>query len=464
MAEVRVDYRRDRFNNDADILSQRLTSSLGRASPKSPTEALQPEAVPPPPPRSAVVRHPLVIFFNFLLTVAIVGVIAAGGAVFATKMQFDRPTALDQPRAISIGRGLKVTGIAEQLQREGLIGSKWLFVAGVMLGHQQSNLKAGEYLIPAHASMRDIMDAMVTGKGILYSITIPEGLTSAQIVDRLNAEDILVGDVKAIPPEGALLPETYKFTRGDTRQSIIDRMERERDSVVNDVWAHRATDLPIKSAQELVVLASIVEKETALADERSRVAAVFVNRLRLNMRLQSDPTVIYGLFGGAGKPSGYVLTRADVEKATPYNTYVVNGLPPAPIANPGRASLEAVANPSRTRDLFFVADGSGGHAFAETYEAHLKNVARWRDINANGGAAAPGDSGAPASGAPAPAVPVAPAGKAPAGTTIKGAPAATPAKTAGAPANAAPTTQPMTLLPPAADDPNQPDPEGASGQ
>jgi UPF0755 protein len=410
---------------------------------------LQPEAVPPPPPRSAVVRHPLVIFFNFLLTVAIVGVVAIGGGVFAAKMQFDRPTALDQPRAISVERGLKVTGIAEQLQHEGLIASKWLFVAGVMLSHQQANLKAGEYLIPAHASMRDIMDAMVTGKGILYSITIPEGLTSKQIVDRLNAEDILVGDIKAVPAEGALLPETYKFTRGDTRQSIIDRMERERDSVLSDVWQHRATDLPIKSPQELLVLASIVEKETALADERSRVAAVFVNRLRLNMRLQSDPTVIYGLFGGDGKPAGYTLTRPDVEKATPYNTYVVNGLPPGPIANPGRASLEAVANPSRTRDLFFVADGSGGHAFAETYEAHLKNVARWRDINATSGAAV-SDNPAPAiAPAPAAAAP-APAGKAPA---------------AAAPnTGAAPTAQPLSLLPAGSDNADTPDPEGAAGQ
>jgi UPF0755 protein len=193
------------------------------------------------------------------------------------------------------------------------------------------------------------------------------------------------------------------------------------------------------------------------------VAAVFVNRMRLNMRLQSDPTVIYGLFGGTGKPSGYTLTRADVEKATPYNTYVVNGLPPAPIANPGRASLEAVANPSRTRDLFFVADGSGGHAFAETYEAHLKNVARWRDINAGTGAAAvSGDSGtqppaAAGAGAKAPVAP-ATATKAPVPATGK-APGAAPA-TAGA----APSTQPMTLLPPAADDAANPDPEGATGQ
>jgi UPF0755 protein len=449
MADVRVDFRRDRFSNDADILSQRLTSSLGRASPRSPSEALQPEAVPPPPPRSAIVRHPLVIFFNFLLTVAIVGVLAVGGGVFTAKMQFDRPTDLDQPRAISIERGLKVSGIAEQLQHEGLIASKWLFVAGVMLSHQQANLKAGEYLIPAHASMRDIMDAMVSGKGILYSITIPEGLTSKQIVDRLNAEDILVGDIKAIPAEGSLLPETYKFTRGDTRQSIIDRMERESASVLSDVWAHRATDLPIKSPQDLLVLASVVEKETALADERSRVAAVFVNRLRLNMRLQSDPTVIYGLFGGDGKPSGYVLTRADVEKPTPYNTYVINGLPPGPIANPGRASLEAVANPSRTRDLFFVADGSGGHAFAETYEAHLRNVARWRDINASSGAAVSGNQApVPAAAAPAATAPAAPA----------------PQPASPAPAAGAPTVQPMSLLPAGSDSADAPDPEGAAGQ
>jgi UPF0755 protein len=469
MAEVRVDYRRDRYGDDAEILSQRLSSSLGRASPKSPTEALQPEAIPPPPMRSQAVHHPLVVFLNFVLTVAIVGIIAIGGGVFAAKMQFDRPTALDQPRAITVDHGVSVSGIAEQLQKDGLISSKWLFVGGVLLSHQQANLKAGEYLIPAHASMRDIMDAMVTGKGILYSVSIPEGLTSQQIVDRLNSEDILVGNIAAVPPEGSLLPETYKFTRGDTRQSIIDRMERERDSVLADVWQHRAADLPIKTQEELVVLASVVEKETALADERSRVAAVFVNRLRLNMRLQSDPTVIYGLFQGAGKPAGYTLTRADVEKPTAYNTYVVNGLPPAPIANPGRASLEAVANPSRTRDLFFVADGSGGHAFAETYEAHLKNVARWRNINANSGAAIAGDAAAPDASA-APAAPAATPAATPAPAAAKPAAAAKPqaAKVPSPAAQnattaAAPTNAPMALTPVLVD-PNARDPEAAAGQ
>ena len=395
-----ADIRREPYIDDADTLSARLSSSLGRASPKSPAEALQPEAVPPPPSRSRAVRHPLVVFLNFVLTVVIVSVVALGGGIFAAKMQFERPTSLDQARTISIDRGQGLSQIAEQLQREGLISSKWLFIAGVWLSGQQSNVKFGEYLIPAHASMAEIMDTMVSGRGILYAITIPEGLTSEQIVARLLSEDILVGDVSQVPPEGTLLPETYKFTRGDTRDGLIERMKRERDRVVADAWARRASDLPLESPEELVVLASVVEKETALADERTRVAAVFINRLRLNMRLQSDPTVIYGLFEGAGKPPGFMLRRADLEHQSAYNTYVINGLPPAPIANPGRASLEAVANPSRTRDLFFVADGSGGHAFAETYEQHLKNVARWREISANQGAAAAAEA-AGAAGQPA---------------------------------------------------------------
>jgi UPF0755 protein len=391
-----VDVRREPYADDSEALSARLSSSLGRAAPKSPAEALQPEAVPPPPSRSRVARHPVVVFFNFLLTVVIVALIVVGGSVFAAKYQFERPSGLDQARTISVDRGRGLTEIAEQLQRDGLISSKWLFVAGVWLSREQANIKFGEYLIPAHASMADIMDAMVSGRGILYAITIPEGLTSQQIVSRLRSEDILVGDIAAVPPEGSLLPETYKFTRGDSRQSLIDRMQVEHQRVVTDVWARRASDLPVSTPAELVVLASVVEKETALADERTRVAAVFINRLRLNMRLQSDPTVIYGLFEGAGKPSGFMLSRADLDHQSPYNTYVVNGLPPGPIANPGRASLEAVANPSRTRDLFFVADGSGGHAFAETYEAHLKNVARWREISANSGAAAAAEAVAPA--------------------------------------------------------------------
>jgi UPF0755 protein len=351
----------------------------------------------------------MVVFLNLVITVVVVGVLAIGGGVFFAKSRFDSATNLDSARTFTVTHGSSLSTIADELVKDGLIDTKWLFVFGVWLSNQTSSLKAGEYLIPAHASMRDIMDTMVTGKGILYSVTIPEGLTSQQVVDRLNADKVLTGEIKAIPAEGSLLPETYKFTRGDARQDIIDRMQRERDRVLADVWSRRAPDLPIKTPAALVTLASIVEKETALADERSRVAAVFINRLKLNMRLQSDPTVIYGMFGGAGKPSDFTLTRKDLETPTPYNTYVIPALPPGPIANPGRASLEAVANPSRTRDLYFVADGSGGHAFAQSYEDHLRNVARWRDFNASKAAAdaAAGEAGAAAGSGNGDAAPLA---------------------------------------------------------
>ena len=379
------DYRSSRYDSEADQLSARLASH--RAAPKSPTEALQPESVPPPPSRSRVVRHPLVVFLNFLMTIVVIGLLAVGGAIFFGKMQFERSGGLEQARPVTITRGTDLANIADLLQKSGAISSKWLFVAGVWFNGEQSNLKAGEYLIPARASMNDIMESMVAGRGILYSITIPEGLTSKQIIDRLHSDQILVGEIAEVPPEGSLLPETYKFSRGDTRQNVLNRMRRDRDRILTDIWNRRASDLPISTIEEMVVLASVVEKETSLADERSRVAAVFINRLRLNMRLQSDPTVIYALYGSEGKPPGFKLSRADLDTQSPFNTYTSDGLPPSPIANPGRASLEAVANPSLTRDLFFVADGTGGHAFAESYEEHLRNVARWREINKNAASA-----------------------------------------------------------------------------
>ncbi len=440
-----ADVRKESHSDDAESLSARLTSSLGRASPKSPAEALQPEPVPPPPSRSRAVRHPLVVFLNFVLTVVIVGVVAVGGAIFIGKVQFDRPGALEQARAFNVESETGLSAIADKLQQDGIISSKWLFVAGVILSREQRDLKAGEYLLAAHASMRDIMDAMVSGRGILYSVTIPEGLTSQQVVDRLMADDLLAGDVTEIPPEGTLLPDTYKFTRGDTRQDILDRMRHERDAVLADVWSHRAPDLPVKTPDELVVLASIVEKETALADERSRIAAVFINRLKLNMRLQSDPTVIYALFKGAGKPRGFTLSRKDLDTDSPYNTYAVDGLPPGPIANPGRASLEAVANPSRTRDLFFVADGSGGHTFAETYEAHLRNVARWRDLNQNAETPVAADNAASTSGgAAAAAAAEATAGK---GAARPGAAPSADTPMALSPTAAVPADGPMQIQP-----------------
>ena len=211
---------------------------------------------------------------------------------------------------------------------------------------------------------------------VQHALTVPEGLTSEQIVARLLENDVLDGQIKEIPREGTLLPETYKFTRGTTREQMIQRMQRRSAARARRKSGSTAMpDLPLKTPEQLVILASIVEKETGKPDERTRVAAVFVNRLKHKMRLQSDPTIIYGLVGGKGA-LGRPIMKSEIEQRTPYNTYVIDGLPPGPIANPGRASLEAAANPARTKELYFVADGTGGHVFAETYDQHQKNVAR----------------------------------------------------------------------------------------
>jgi cell division protein YceG involved in septum cleavage/cytochrome c2 len=223
---------------------------------------------------------------------------------------------------------------------------------------------------------------------VAHFVTIPDGRTSQQVVDQLLAEPNLIGAVATVPPEGTLLPDSYRFVLGDTRQDVIGRMAAARDEALQEIWDGRAPDLPIGTPEELVILASIVERETGLRDERGRIAAVFLNRLARGMRLQSDATIIYGLFGGAGAPPGEAIRQGQIEQRTPYNTYQIDGLPPGPITNPSRAALEAVANPARTSDLYFVADGTGGHAFAETLEAHNQNVARWREITRQQAAAA----------------------------------------------------------------------------
>jgi UPF0755 protein len=239
--------------------------------------------------------------------------------------------------------------------------------------------------------MRDVMNILISGKSIMYPLTVPEGLTVKQIFDRISADPILVGDMpKDFPPEGSLFTDTLHFTRGTSRTEIIDRMVASQKKLVDDIWAKRGPDLPVKDRNQFVTLASIVEKETGIASERPHVASVFVNRLNKNMRLQSDPTIIYGLFGGAGKPSDRPIFKSDIEKPTPYNTYVINGLPPTPIANPGKAALEAVANPLDTQDLYFVADGTGGHVFSKTLQEHNANVRKWRNVeqqNSTGSAA-----------------------------------------------------------------------------
>jgi UPF0755 protein len=257
--------------------------------------------------------------------------------------------------------------------------------------------------------LRDVIATIVEGKVVQHAVTIPEGLTSEQIATRLSDNDIFIGSVRELPREGTLLPETYKFPRGTTREQVVQRMQQAHKRVLAEIWERRSQDLPIKTPEQLVTLASIVEKETGKPDERSRVAAVFVNRLKQKIKLQSDPTIIYGLVGGKGT-LGRPIKRSEITQPSPYNTYVIDGLPPGPISNPGRASLEAAANPARTRDLYFVADGTGGHAFTETYDAHQKNVAKLRAMEKqiqNDTVEPADDAQAPAAAAPADTAPTA---------------------------------------------------------
>jgi UPF0755 protein len=369
-----------------------------RFAPRSPRLALEPERVPMPSRRSQRVRHPLVVAGNAVFMFLLLVSITVGGALYLGKSRFEAPGPLQDDKTVNIPRGLGTREIADLLAREGVIDQPWVFVGGVVVMKAREGLKYGEYRFAKGASLRDVVDTITEGKVVQHALTVPEGLTSEQIVARLLQNDALAGTIKEIPREGTLLPETYKFTRGITREAIIQRMQQSSQRILQDVWEHRTQGLPLKSPEELLTLASIIEKETGKPDERTRVAAVFVNRLKQKMRLQSDPTIIYGLTGGKGS-LGRPIMKSEIEQPTPYNTYVIDGLPPGPIANPGVASLEAAANPARTKEIYFVSDGHGGHVFSDNYEQHQKNVARLRSIESG---AAP---------APAPAVPAPDNGK-----------------------------------------------------
>ena len=359
-------------------------SAAKPAVPRSPRAALEPERVPMPSRRSSRARHPVIVVGNAIFTVLIVISVAVGAALFFGKQRFDAAGPLADDKVVNIPRGLGIRDIADVLQREGVIDQPYIFMGGVIALKARGELKYGEYQFSKHASVADVVDTIIEGKVVQHAFTVPEGLTSEQIVARLLESTALTGQIKEIPREGTLLPETYRFTRGMTREQIIQRMQQAHRRVLQDVWEHRMPDLPVKTPEQLVTLASIVEKETGRPDERTRVAAVFVNRLKTKMRLQSDPTIIYGLTGGKGS-LGRPIQKNEIEQPTPYNTYVIDGLPPGPIANPGRASLEAAANPARTKEIYFVADGSGGHLFSDNYTEHQKNVARLRGLeHANG--------------------------------------------------------------------------------
>ena len=351
-------------------------------SPRSPRAALEPEQVPPPPKRSERARNPFVVVGNAIITILIILMIGAGTVYYYGRQMLETPGPLREDKIVNIPSRAGKRDIADALLREGVINvNPWVFIGGVFALKASSDLKPGEYSFQKSASLRDVIATIVEGKVVQHAVTIPEGLTSEQIVARLIDNDIFAGSVREMPREGTLLPETYKFPRGTPREQVIQRMQQSQKRVLAEIWERRNTDIPVKTPEQLVVLASIVEKETGKPEERTRVAAVFVNRLRQKMKLQSDPTIIYGLVGGKGS-LGRPIQRGEIEQPTPYNTYVVEGLPPGPIANPGRASLDATANPARTKEIFFVADGTGGHAFAENLVQHQQNVTKLRQFEA----------------------------------------------------------------------------------
>jgi UPF0755 protein len=374
----------ERVAPEEAAVDPRVSAPIARAepariAPRSARARLEPEHMPQPSRPSRRARHPIVIAGNAVFTTIIVVAIVAGIAMAVGKQRFEAPGPLQQDAIVNIPRGLGVRDIAEFLQREGVIDQPWVFVGSVLFMKAKDDLKYGEYLFPKQASLRDVIDTIVQNKVVQHQITIPEGLTSEQIVARLLENNLLSGSVKEIPAEGTLLPDSYRFTRGASRELIIQRMQQAQRRLLNEVWERRSPDLPIKTPDQLVTLASIIEKETSKPDERTRIAAVFMNRLKQKMKLQSDPTIIYGLVGGKGT-LGRPIMRSEIEQPTPYNTYVIPGLPPGPIANPGRAAIEATATPSRTKELFFVADGTGGHTFSETGDQHSRAVQRLRQI------------------------------------------------------------------------------------
>ena len=382
-------------------------------------KTVKPKPVDPKKRPSRGARHPAVVIgsgvFTFLLFLAVGG----GLAAWYGQAKYTAPGPLLEEKTVLIPRGSGGRDIAEILEREGVVDNWALFIASQQIARRGEPLKAGEYVFPPRISIADVLDQMVAGKVVQHQITVPEGLTTKQVVDRLMASDLLAGTPR-MPQEGTLLPETYNVVRGMRRDELLARMSADQQKVVKELWEKRAPDLPLKSPQDMIILASIVEKETSKPEERPRVAAVFINRLNRKMRLQSDPTIIYGIVGGKGT-LGRPITKTDIATATPYNTYAIDGLPPGPIANPGREALAAVANPAKSKDLYFVADGTGGHVFAETLDQHNRNVARWREIEADarqrasqgGNVNGPSTGTGTGTGTAAPA-PAAPAQRAPA--------------------------------------------------
>lgn len=331
---------------------------------------------------------------NGMLTLLVIGLLVAGGILVYGASQFYGDGPLKEETTFRVEAGSGLSSIAPRLEELGLISNQYIFQVGGRVIELPGTIKQGDFRIPAGASMADILQELTTGNPIRYAVTIPEGLSIWDAIQRLNADGNLNGEVTTMPAEGSILPGSYDYVPGDTRQSVLDRMQLAMTEALAQVWDSRQADLPVESPEELLILASIVEKETGLAEERPQVAGVFVNRLREGMRLQSDPTIIYGITKGQTN-LGRGLRRSEIEAQTPYNTYQIDGLPPTPIANPGIESLRAVANPDNHDYLYFVAKGATpreGHVFAATYAEHQQNVARYREIAAAAAAQAEADA------------------------------------------------------------------------
>ena len=371
-------------NDNDELIPAGPTGRQLAVLPRSPTEALEPTRPPDPPERDAPEPdpHPFLRMLDGLVTFFFLFACVAVAVFYWVKVQFDQPGPLATSTVFVIPKGDGVSAIAERLERDGVIADRRIFMTSIlyfMYLKGQGSLKAGEYEFSKYASMRQVLDTLVEGKSIEHKVTLAEGLTSQQIVEKIRANPDLHGEIAEIPAEGTLLPDTYKFGRNDTRADIIERMQAAQAKFLAKVWEDRDEGIVVTTPEEALILASIVEKETGRADERPLIASVFQNRLRKNMRLQSDPTIIYGLVGGKGVLD-HPIQQDELDRDTQYNTYKINGLPPTPIANPGRASIEAVLKPAKTKDLYFVADGKGGHVFAATLEEHNKNVVKWRQV------------------------------------------------------------------------------------
>jgi len=315
------------------------------------------------------------------LTLLILAMMMVGGVIAWGSAQMDKAGGVSEDVVFEVRAGDRLTTVSNRLQENGLISNGTVFRISARSTGEDKKLKYGEYKIPAYSSMRQILALVTSGRSLSYQVTIPEGLTSFQIVALLMNQPLLTGDLTDIPPEGSLAPDTYSISKGDTRASLIHRMTLAQHRILTDAWGLRAEGLPLKTPDEALTLASIIEKETGLPSERALVASVFINRLNRGMRLQTDPTVIYGVTKGKGN-LGRGLRQSELRTKTDWNTYVIEGLPATPIANPGKDSIEAALNPATSNFVFFVADGTGGHAFSETIGQHNKNVRKWRKIEA----------------------------------------------------------------------------------